>query len=75
MISAMLKAMILLSLAAVSSASPSVSTGQSVFSTATNGTDAKVNVTLYVMSRCPDAVCFPYVQQEMLMVALVRKCL
>jgi len=54
----MLKSVILLALAAVSSASPLVSTGQSVFSTATNGTDAKVNVTLYVMSRCPDAVCF-----------------
>jgi hypothetical protein len=54
----MIKSIFLLALAALSSASPLVSTGQSVFSTETNGTDAKVNVTLYVMSRCPDAVCF-----------------
>jgi hypothetical protein len=60
----MLKSILLLALAALSSASPLLSTGQSVFSAETNGTDAKVNVTLYVMSRCPDAVCFVYVHRR-----------
>jgi hypothetical protein len=71
----MLKSILLLALAALSSASPLVSTGQSVFSTGTNGTDAKVNVTLYVMSRCPDAVCSLYLDWEVLMAATVRECL
>jgi len=67
----MLKSIFVLALAAISSASPFVSTSQSVFSTATNGTDTKVNVTLYVMSRCPDAVCPSHKRRKMLMIALV----
>jgi hypothetical protein len=71
----MLRSILLLAAAALSSASPLVSTGQSVFSTQTNGTDPKVNVTLYVMSRCPDAVCSLYPDWEVLMAATVRECL
>lgn len=52
----MLKSVFLLALAGLSYASPLVSVGQIPFNAETNGTDSKVNVTLYVMSRCPDAV-------------------
>jgi hypothetical protein len=59
----MLKSVFLIALAGIASASPLVSIGQSVFNAETNGTDPKVNVTLYVMSRCPDAVSLVYVEQ------------
>lgn len=52
----MLKSLFLVAVAGLASASPLVSTGQIPFNTDANGADAKVNVTLYVMSRCPDAV-------------------
>lgn len=53
----MLKAAFLIALAGLSIASPlSHNAAQAAFSGAKSGGDPKVNVTLYVMSRCPDAV-------------------
>jgi hypothetical protein len=52
----MLKAVFLIALAGLGLANASPTPAQIAFAS-TSGTDAKVNVTLYVMSRCPDAVC------------------
>jgi len=71
----MLKAVFLIALAGIASASPLVSVGQSPFSTESDRTDAKVNVTLYVMSRCPDAVSLAGSDiGVILMVASLREC-
>lgn len=76
----MLKAAFLIALAGLSSASPlwhDHEITQAPFSGPTAGAGAKVNVTLYVMSRCPDAVCpeCDCGRSALISIETLRKCI